>query len=237
MTLFPSNRIASNQLLDQLPRSQKKRVMSMGETVDLVFGDTLCLSEQRYSRVVFPLSGLISLVAEVDKHPPLEMGMIGNEGMLGATLLLDMKTAPLQAIVQGDGTAIAISARNLMVALEENSAFRVILARYLYVLIRQLSKTAVCTHYHDLDTRLVRWLLMTHDRVHADHFYLTHQFLADMLGVQRSAVTIAASLLQKQNIIRYSRGEITILDRSRLESRSCGCYEAIVRDYQKVRLH
>lgn len=213
-----------NHLLQELPRNQREDIIASCQLVSLHFGDVLALSDQPYTKVYFPLTSLISLVVEVNGHPPLEMGMIGSEGMLGVTWILDVQKAPLQAVVQGSGTALSMNVEHLQAALHENDTMRAVLGRYLYVLMLQLSKTAACTHYHDVRTRLVRWLLMTNDRVHGDHFHLTHQFLADMLGVRRSAVTIAAGILQQQGFIRYTRGEITIINRKGLEAMSCDCY-------------
>jgi CRP-like cAMP-binding protein len=106
-----------------------------------------------------------------------------------------------------------------------------VLKRYLYVVMAQLSQSAACTHFHEIEPRLARWLLMTHDRAHADHFHLTHEFLADMLGVRRSGVSIAAAALQARGVISYSRGEINILDRAGLERAACECYAVLRADY------
>jgi hypothetical protein len=209
-------------------------VIAAAEPVDLSFGDTLCEADHPYTHVYFPVTAFISLVVSVSGHPPLEMGMIGNEGMLGSTLVLGIKTAPLRAIVQGEGTALRLSITRFSSAMRNNAELRPVLGRYQYVLMKQLSQTAACTRFHEVDQRLVRWLLMTHDRAHAESFHLTHQFLADMLGVQRSAVTIAAGLLQQQGLIRYTRGEISILNRRGLEALSCDCYDAIVGCYHHL---
>jgi len=164
----------------------------------------------------------------------LEMGLIGSEGMLGASMILGVPTAPLRGVVQGGGAALRVSARDLATEARGSASLTRALGRYLYVLMAQLTQTAGCTRFHEADARLSRWLLMTHDRAHADHFHLTHQFLANMLGVQRSAVTIAAGVLQKRQLIRYTRGEITILNRAGLEGTACECYAAVIRDYAQM---
>ncbi len=223
-----------NLLLDDLTTSVRERFVRRAEVVPVTFGTILCERDESFKYVYFPLSAFISLVAKVGNHPPLEMGLIGNEGMLGATLILGVATSPLRGVVQGEGEALRLSTRDFQEELRRSPALVKTLNRYLYVLMAQLTQTAGCTRFHEVDARLSRWLLMTHDRAHADHFHLTHQFLADMLGVQRSAVTIAAGILQNQGIIHYTRGEITILDRPGLERTACECYAAVVKDYQQV---
>jgi CRP-like cAMP-binding protein len=217
-----------------LPRKERNRILERCEPVDLVLGTILCEPDLPLPYAYFPLTGFISLVETVDNHPPLEMGLIGDEGMLGATLALGINSAPLQGVVQGTGSALRMTAPQLRHDLRNSPSLLRTLNRYLYVLIAQLSQSAACTRFHEVEARLARWLLMTHDRAHADHFYLTHKFLADMLGVQRSAVTIAAGALQRRNLIRYSRGEITVLGRRGLEAASCECYRAVVEDYTEL---
>ncbi len=223
-----------NRLIGSLPRKERDRILERCEPVDLVFGTVLCEPGQLFRRVYFPLTGFISLVVEMGGHKPLEMGLIGNEGMLGVTLALGVSTAPHRGVVQGSGTALRMSAPQLRGALRDSPALLRTLNRYLYVLMAQLSQTAACTRFHVVEARLARWLLMTHDRAHADYFHLTHQFLADMLGVQRSAVTIAAGALQHRKLVHYTRGKITVLDRKGLEAASCECYKAVVEDYANL---
>ena len=223
-----------NRLISGLPQRESNRILQRCETVNLAFGDILCEPDQPFRHIYFPLSGFISLVATVAGHQPLEIGLIGNEGMLGVSLVLGVNTAPLRAIVQGPGSALRMTAPQLRRELRENLALASTLNRYLYVLMAQLSQTAICTRFHEVGARLARWLLMTHDRAHADHFHLTHKYLADMLGVRRSAVTIAAGMLQKKKLIHYTRGQISILDRSGLEAASCECYEAVIKDYSNL---
>ncbi len=224
----------SNQLINALPRAQRAVFGKRCEAVDLAFGSVLCAQKDVIHHVYFPLSGFISLVINVTGHPPMELGLIGNEGMLGATLALGIATLPLHAVVQGTGTALRMGAAQFRTELANSAALRRTLNRYLYVTLAQLAQTAACTQFHDIEARLARWLLMTHDRAHADHFHLTHQFLANMLGVRRSGVTIAARRLHRKSLIRYSRGEIEVIDRAGLEAAACECYGADIAHYQQL---
>lgn len=223
-----------NRLLTGLPRRERVEFQHRCELVDLTFGSRLCEQDQLFQHIFFPLTAFISLVTAVNSHQPLEMGLIGSEGMLGATLVLGVNTAPLDAMVSGAGTALRMRTTQLRKELSQSPALLKILNRYVYVLITQLAQSAACTHFHEVESRLARWLLMTHDRAHGDHFHLTHQYLADMLGVRRSGITVAAGALQQRGLIHYTRGEIEILDRAGLELASCECYEAAVQDYARV---
>ncbi len=223
-----------NTLINRLPKRQRTDFIERCGRVDLSLGAILCKRYEPIRQVYFPLCGFISIVEIMDGHNPLEVGLIGNEGMLGATLALGVDTAIQSAVVQGPGAALCMSTRRFRHELRGSTALQRTLELYLYVMISQLSMSSACTHFHKLETRLARWLLMTHDRAHADDFSLTHKLLADMLGVRRSGVTIAAGALQKKNLIRYTRGQITILNRKGLEAVSCNCYEAIAGDYARV---
>ncbi|MDO8271884.1 MAG: Crp/Fnr family transcriptional regulator [Gammaproteobacteria bacterium] len=222
-----------NRLMDELPARQYGRMLSACELVTLSPRQVVCDQDGVFTHVYFPLTASISLMIKVAEHPPLGMVLVGSEGMLGASLALGVSAAPLRAVVQGGGTALRISVPGFIALLEENPAIGVVLNRYLYVLMEQLSQTAACNRFHEVEARLVRWLLLTHDRAHADNFQLTHLFLAEILGVQRSAVTIAAGMLQHKGLISYSRGVITIIDRVGLERLSCECYGLLLADYQR----
>jgi CRP-like cAMP-binding protein len=224
----------SNQLIERLPRKERNRILKHCEPAKLVFGTSLCEPNQPFQHVYFPLSGFISLLITIDGHQPLETALIGNEGMLGATLALGVNTTPERAVVQGAGTALRMTVEQCQMELRGSANLLRIFNRYLYVQIAQLSQTGACTHFHKIGPRLVRWLLMTHDRAHADHFYLTHEYLADMLGVRRSSITIAAGALQRKKLISYSRGEIIILDRKGLEAASCECYDVMSDHYARL---
>lgn len=220
-----------NRLIEALPDEERNRLLERCESVELPFGAILCEPDAPYASVYFPVAGFISLVMRVGSHRPLEMAMIGNEGMLGVTLALGVDLAPMRAVVQGAGTALRMSAEQFQQQLHNTPCLLPTLHRYLYVLMAQFSRTAACTHFHEIEPRLARLLLTTHDRARADHFYLTHEYLAAMLGVRRSGVTIAAGALQQRGLIHYIRGEISVLDRRGLEAASCECYDALIADY------
>ncbi|MEX2494534.1 MAG: Crp/Fnr family transcriptional regulator [Woeseia sp.] len=224
----------ANRLIDRLTRKDRDALVSHCETVELSFGQVLCEPRNPLRFAYFPLTAFISLVTSIGERLPMEMGLIGNEGMLGATLMLGVDDAPLRAVVQGKGTALKISVSQLRRRLLESPKLRKTLHRYLYVQIEQLSTSAACNHFHRLEPRLARWLLMTHDRAHSDHFRLTHAYLAGMLGVRRSGITVAAGALQRDLIIEYTRGEISILDREGLEAACCECYAATIGDYGRM---
>lgn len=226
--------LESNQLIEALPDKIRRAFLEDCETVELEAGATLCERGEPFRHVYFPLSSLLSLVSLITGHPPLEMRLIGNEGMFGSTLTLGVERVPLRVVVQGAGSAFRMSADQFCEALRNYATLSRIVQRYLYVIIQQLAQSAACNRFHEVEARLARRLLLSHDRARSNHFHLTHQYLADMLGVLRSAVTISAGSLQQRGLIRYSRGEITVLDRSGLESSACECYASGIADYTNL---
>lgn len=221
-----STAIVGNGLIGALPRRERLQLLANCDTVDLVLADILAEPGQRIRQVHFPIDSFISLTTPVNERACIEIGLVGNEGVLGATLMLGVDMSPLHALVQGGGRSLRMDARRFKAVLDSTPTLRRTLGRYLYVTMAQLAQTAACPRFHVVEARLARWLLMTQDRAHSPHFHLTHEFLAHMLGVRRVGVTHAATALQTRKLISYRRGNITVLDRKGLERASCSCYLA-----------
>lgn len=223
----PAEPVAVNLLIESLPRAERARLIAVSTRVDLVLGNILYEAGARLRYAYFPLDGFISLLSTIDPDPRerLELGLIGHEGMHGASLALGVTESNNRALIQGSGQALRISAAALRRELQRSSALKRMLDRYVYVLMTQQAQAAVCIGFHHIEQRLARWLLMTHDRAATDTFRITHIFLANMLGVRRVGVTQAAGALHKKGLIRYARGLVTITDRRGLEAAACGCYD------------
>lgn len=222
------SRIANN-LLAALPRAESRLLIATLEPVALTYGEVLYEPGEQMKHVYFPGNCVVSLLTLVDKHKALEVGLIGREGMVGIPLVLEIAVSPVRALVQGSGAALRMTAARFRKALHASDALRRELHRFTYRLMTQVTQTAACNRFHVVESRLARWLLMTHDRMNVSPFRLTQEFLSSMLGVRRVGVTKAARALQKAKLISYSRGDITILDRKGLEGAACSCY-ALVRD-------
>lgn len=225
---------AENRLIELLPTPIRQRLLAQCEPVVLVLDEVLHEAAGPVPHVYFPIDGFVSLVARVDDHPSLEVGMIGREGMLGTHFALGVDTAPMRALVQGGGAAWRMEVQAFKGELRASAALRRMLARYVHVLMSQLVAAATCQRFHALEPRLARWLLMSQDRAHAERFRVTHEFLAAMLGVRRVGVTVAASNLQRRGLIAYRRGELTVVDRAGLEGASCSCYASGELSYAQV---
>ncbi len=197
------------------------------EPVKLVYGQVLYEPTGLIRHVYFPIDCLVSLLTAVDNGRVLEVGMVGNEGMVGMPMVLGIGESAVRALVQGGGTAMRMPASRFRTEFNKNILLQRALFRYTHLLMAQVSQTAACNRFHEAEGRLARWLLMTSDRLHTDEFLLTHEFLAHMLGVRRVGVTKAAEGLRRKKLIVYSRGHITILDRAQLEKAACVCYRIV----------
>ncbi len=217
---------AHNQLIEALPRAARAAFMARGQCVELVYGQVLRLATEPARHAYFPLDGLISLMTHTDGRTGVEVGLIGYEGMLGVHMALGINLSSLHAVVQSPGAALRIDAAAFRTLLAILPSLQRVMHRYTYVLIAQLASSSGCIRYHAIEPRLARRLLMSQDRLDSDQLHVTHETLASTLGVRRVGITSAAGSLQRQGLIRYRRGELTILDREGLERAACSCYAA-----------
>lgn len=213
-----------NRLLASLPHRDYRRLATYLEVVPLTFRQVLHESGTSFRHVYFPYRGVVSLVSMVGGGKGAEVGLIGNEGVVGASAALGIVVSPLRAVVQGSGVAARISSRRLRSEMNSRGSWYRELFRFSQELVSQAAQTAACNRFHSAEQRLARWLLMTRDRVGSDQLHFTHQFLSVMLGVRRTGVTAAAANLRKRGLISYSRGNLTVLDPAGLRKAACACY-------------
>jgi CRP-like cAMP-binding protein len=216
-----------NRLLATLPKNEYKRLLPKLKTVSLVLGEVLYEPGATIKYVYFPNDSIISLISELSETSLLEVGMVGNEGMAGLAVFMGVNYSSTRALVQGAGTAMRMSSAAVRTEANRLGNLHHLLHRYSHSLLAQVSQSCACNRFHFVDARLARWLLMTKDRLGAEEFPLTQEFLASMLGVRREGVSKAAGALQAAKLIRYSRGIITVLNRRGLEAKSCACYAII----------
>ncbi len=216
-----------NRLLATLPKNEYKRLLPKLKTVRLVLGEVLYEPGDVIKYVYFPNDSIISLISGLSETWWLEVGMVGNEGMAGLAVFMGVNSSSTRALVQGAGTAMRMSSAAVRTEANRLGNLHHLLHRYSHSLLTQVSQSSTCNRFHFVDARLARWLLMTKDRLGAEEFPLTQEFLASMLGVRREGVSKAAGALQAAKLIRYSRGMITVLNRRGLEAKSCECYAII----------
>lgn len=231
---IPTARTAkANRILAALPRDTFERLLPDLVLKSMATREILQARDAAIENVVFPLSGVASMIAMGDSGGSIEVATVGCEGMVGLPLLLGGQTTAGEVFIQVPGDVLLMSADRFAHHLGEPTLTRVLLL-YTQALLTQIAQCAACNRYHPIAGRCARWLLQTHDRVRGNVFPLTHEFLALMLGVRRATVTEAAQALQSQGLIRYIRGVVTISDRSGLESASCDCYRLIQREFARL---
>lgn len=225
--------LASNRLLSKLPAKQRARFIAASDRVDLAFNQTLAKPGEAFEHVYFPLRGFISQITPIDRSN-LEVGLIGNEGMLGVQLALGVPKTTMTSLVQGGGEALRMNYEAFRGELAESEPLRAEINRYTYVVMSQSARNAGCNRFHVVESRLARWLAMTSDRAHSSSFLITQAFLASMLGVRRVGVTLAAGNLQARGLIRSRRGRVEILEPVGLRAAACTCYESDLAVYRDV---
>ncbi|MGZ5036500.1 MAG: Crp/Fnr family transcriptional regulator [Usitatibacter sp.] len=231
--MAPNDLSKTNRILASLPRKDRESVLAGCSPVELSLGEVLAEPGDSIGHVHFPTRSFISLTAPMGRSS-IDVALVGDEGMAGLPLALGVGISNVRVLVQGAGPALRMTATRFRTELGRNGALRKALGRYAFVSMSQLGQAAGCNRFHLVEARLARWLLMTGDRAHSPSFYITHEFLALMLGVRRVGITKAASALQERGLIRYSRGNLTILDRDGLEAASCPCYRADLTVYGQM---
>ncbi len=232
----PPSPVIGNWLIDGLPGPDRTRLIALGNWQDLQFGEILAEPGMSLPFAVFPISGMLSLTDVGNPGRSLVLDLIGREGMLGTSLSLDMARATLRATVLGVGSAWRIEARLLIELLRIESPLTRSLQRYLNYRMGQLALGARCASFHPVETRLARWLLACQDRMGGESLQLTHDLLAQTLGVRRSTITLAAIALQKRGVLSYSRGEIQLRSRAGLEKAACSCHGHASASYRRCLL-
>jgi CRP-like cAMP-binding protein len=226
--------VTGNLFLDNLPRGTLSSLRSALKPISLQSGRVISDPDEALDMVIFPISSILSVVLQMSDGDTAEVGIIGREGMSGLPIALGITTLNQRTIVQVPDGAYCMSAADFRVILDRDSEVKTSALRYAQATLMTTSQMSACNTLHPTNERCARWLLMAHDRVNDDQLFLTQEFLSQMLGVRRGAVTLAASALQEAGFISYSRGLITVLNRCGLEAASCECYETIERNWIAV---
>ena len=230
--LLQETRASANRLIDSLSAPSRKRLLSAAETVQLEARQTLVARGADFDYVHFPVASVISMMLPADRGR-LEVGIVGREGFLGLAVALGAGVAEFDGVVQGPGLALRVAAPRFRALLRDDSAMRLRVNRYAYVVLGQMARNVACHRFHLVEQRLARWLLASADRAQSAMFDVTHAVLAEMLGVRRVGVTNAAHALQARGLIAYSRGNVAIRDRDGLKRAACGCYRDDLDAYRR----
>lgn len=222
-----------NRLLSVLSVEEMSYLKTRLETVTLTPGTIVYQAGDAIRYVYFPTGGMISLLAVTEQGHTVEVGFTGYEGMIGLPLILGRNEMPYQALVQVGGEGLRVEAKAILHLFKIGGKFHDIVLRYTYVILKQISQTCVCNHFHTIEARLCRWLTVMSERSGNRHLTVTQEFLAHMLGVQRTSVGMIAHLLQQKGIISYRRGRVEITDFERLRQSACECFFIVKDEYEK----
>jgi CRP-like cAMP-binding protein len=234
MSRFDSPADATNRILSALPPEEFQQLQPHLEPVDLPLKELLFDPAIPISHVHFLTAGVCSILTPTEDGPFLEIGLIGNEGVAGHFLYLGQPNPSYRAIIQVPVSALRIRADRFLEVVQHTPTLQRWLLHYTQAFFNQVAQVSACNHYHPVEERLCRWLLQIGDRVKRDQFVMTHEFMAQMLGVRRPTVTLVAGTLQMAGFIRYSRGQIEIIDREGLEASACGCYAKIRKEEEQL---
>lgn len=223
-----------NRLLAVLPNDTWQRLRPHLEPVHLHMGQVLCEAGGGVDYVYFPITAIVSLLLLTENGATAEVGVVGNEGMVGISLVMGGANTPSRAIVQCAGQAFRIKGEIFKKEFHHSQPLMHLMLRYIQALITHIAQTAVCNRHHCLDQQLCGWLLYNLDRLPGNELLMTQELIANTLGVRREGVTEAALKLQKQGLISYARGHISVLDRAGLERRACECYSVVKREYDRL---
>ena len=230
----PTHDPKQNNILAALDKSEYDRIFPDLELVEMPLGWTLSEAGDHVQFIHFPISGIVSLIYELEDGSSSEIAIVGNEGMIGISIYMGGESMPSSTEVQCAGYAYRLSRKILKREFALGGQLQKIALLYTQALIAQTSQTAVCNQHHTIDQQLCRWLLMSVDRLHENKVLITQELIAKLLGVRRESVTDVAGKLQKDGMIAYTRGRITILDRPKLEKRVCECYAAVTDEYARL---
>jgi len=223
-----------NHLLAGTTNEEMARLLPDLQPVSLSLGKVIYESGEKLDYIYFPTTAIISLLYIMESGATAEIGVVGNDGLIGIAIFMGGDTTPNRAVVQSAGTALKMKAGLMKDEFTRGGAFHNQCLRYTQALITQISQTAVCNRLHSVDQQLCRWLLLSHDRLPSDRLIMTHDLIANMLGVRREGITHAAKRLQRAGYISYVRGDMTILNRKGLESNVCECYDVVRIEYKRL---
>ncbi len=232
--MSPSRIPLGNHLLAALPKPEREKLVASLARVDMPLGAVVYESGVTMSHVYFPIDCIVSLLYVLEDGDSAEIAVVGNEGMVGISLFMGGNSTPSRAVVQSGGEGYRMKSADLKKEFGRSGPLQLLLLRYTQALITQMAQTAVCNRHHSVDQQLCRWLLLSLDRLATNRLTMTQELIANMLGVRRAGVNSAAGKLQDEGVIEYSRGRIIVINRPKLESLCCECYEVVRKEFARL---